>query len=86
LSFGPKYSYRIQSVKAQHNTSLARLSITYLATMFKGTLYTVLALTMALTTLAAPAANPDAPLAKKSLIHWGETGGLGAGGEPLKKE
>jgi hypothetical protein len=73
--------------------------------MFKSTIYTILALAMALTTFAAPTLIPDAQLIKKDLvghlvlrhvydivwltmhqIDWGETGGLGTGGEILKKE
>jgi hypothetical protein len=66
--------------------------------MFKSTIYTAFALAMALSTLAAPAAVPDAKttlpvsnlcfasmmLANMYQLSWGETGGLGTGGEGLK--
>jgi len=48
--------------------------------MFKNTLFTILALTMALTTFAAPAAVPKA----QDDNIWGEAPGLGTVSEPLK--
>jgi len=49
--------------------------------MFKSTIYTLFALTVAFTALAAPAAIPAAA----PQDNWVETNGLGAGTEVLKK-